>query len=146
MVTWKTDVDTVPLHTVLIASDQTDSISAWETLFHQRNCIVLTESNLQNAAQTARLVGPSLILVDMNLSKEKRNAFLKELRATGRGPIILLVSADTVDDILEANRAGADECLVKPVNPAVLIVKAMAWLGHGQRRGTSSMMNVNVTV
>ena len=134
MATWKTNVDTIPLHTVLIASDRPENISAWENLFQQRNCIVLAESSVSAALQTARLVGPSLMLVDMNLPKQKRNALLKELRMASRGPILLLISADTVDEVLEANQAGADECLVKPVNPAVLIVKAMAWLGHGQRK------------
>ena len=134
MATWKTDVDTIPLHTVLIASDHPENISALETLFQQRNCIVLSETTVSNALQTARLVGPSLMLVDMKLSMQKRESMLKELRAASRGPIILIASANTVDEVLEANRAGADECLIKPVNPAVLIVKAMAWLGHGQRR------------
>lgn len=136
MATWKTNVDTIPLHTVLIASDRHENISAWENLFQQRNCIVLAESSVPAALQTARLVGPSLMLVDMNLPKQKRNVMLKELRAASRGPILLLVSASTADEILEANRAGADECLLKPVNPAVLIVKAMAWLGHGERKKT----------
>jgi len=134
MATWKTNVDTIPLHTILIASDRPENVSAWENLFQQRNCIVLSESSVSAALQTARLVGPSLMLVDMNLPNQKRNAMLKELRVASRGPIILLVSANTVDDVLEANQAGADECLVKPVNPAVLIVKAMAWLGHGERK------------
>jgi len=134
MATWKTNVDTIPLHTVLIASDHAGNISAWETLFQQRNCIVLSESTVSAALQTARLVGPSLMLVDMDLPKETRKTVLKELRAASRGPILLLVSADTVDEVMDANKAGADECLVKPVNPAVLIVKAMAWLGHGQRK------------
>ena len=134
MATWKTDIDTIPLHTVLIASDHPENISALEALFQQRNCIVLSETNVTNALQTARLVGPSLMVVDMKLPKEKRNALLKQLRLASRGPIILITSANTVEDVLEANKAGADECLVKPVNPAVLIVKAMAWLGHGQRR------------
>lgn len=134
MATWKNDIDTIPLHTVLIASDQLGDVSALETLFQQRNCIVLSESTVSNALQTARLVGPSLMLVDMKLPKQKRDSMLKELRAASRGPIILIASANTVDEVLEANQAGADECLVKPVNPAVLIVKAMAWLGHGQRR------------
>ena len=138
MTSWKTKVDTIPLHTVLIASDQHENISAWENLFQQRNCIVLAESSVSAALQTARLVGPSLMLVDMHLPKQKRNALLKELRIASRGPIILLISADTVDEVLEARQAGADECLVKPVNPAVLIVKAMTWLGHGQRKRTKS--------
>jgi DNA-binding response OmpR family regulator len=133
MVTWKTDVDTIPLHTVLIASDQPENVAIWDTLFSQRNCIVLTESTMSDALQSARLIGPSLMLIDMNLSKPDRASLLEGLRAASRGPILMLINANTVDEIVEANQEGADECLVKPVNPAVLVVKAMAWLGHGQR-------------
>jgi DNA-binding response OmpR family regulator len=133
MVTWKTDVDTIPLHTVLIASDQPENVAIWETLFTQRNCVVLSESKITDALQSARLIGPSLMLVDMNLSKSDRKLLLSGLRAASRGPILMLITANTVDEIVEANQEGADECLVKPVNPAVLVVKAMAWLGHGQR-------------
>jgi DNA-binding response OmpR family regulator len=133
MVTWKTDVDTIPLHTVLIVSDQPENVAIWDTLFSQRNCVVLSESNIANALQSARLIGPSLMLVDMNLSKPDRASLLSGLRAASRGPILMLITANTVDEIVEANQEGADECLVKPVNPAVLVVKAMAWLGHGQR-------------
>ena len=148
MANWKTNVDTIPLHTVLIASDRSENISTWGSLFQQRDCIVLSESTVDATLQTARLVGPSLMVVDMNLSKQKRNAMLKELRNASRGPILLLISANTVAEVLEANKAGADECLVKPINPAVLIIKAMAWLGHGERRiykatGTGPLRSLN---
>jgi len=133
MVTWKTDADTIPLHTILIISDQSENIAVWDTLFSQRNCIVLSESNVSDALQSARLIGPSLMLIDIKLSKSERDSLLSGLRSASRGPILMLISANTVDEIVEANQAGADECLVRPVNPAVLIVKAMAWLGHGQR-------------
>jgi DNA-binding response OmpR family regulator len=133
MVTWKTDVDTIPLHTVLIVSDRPENVASWDALFNQRNCIVLSESNISDALQSARLIGPSLMLVDINLSKSDRAYLLAGLRAASRGPILMLINANTVDEIVEANQEGADECLVKPVNPAVLVVKAMAWLGHGQR-------------
>ena len=133
MVTWKTDVDAIPLHTVLIASDQPEDVAVWDTLFSQRNCVVLSEANIADALQSARLIGPSLMLVDMNLSKADRALLLNGLRSASRGPILMLINATTVDEIVEANQEGADECLVKPVNPAVLVVKAMAWLGHGQR-------------
>jgi two-component system, OmpR family, response regulator MtrA len=133
MVAWKSKSDTIPLHTVLIISDHPDNIAQWDTLFNQRNCIVLAETNVADAIQSARLVGPSLMVVDVKLSKSERAALLKGLRAASRGPILMTVSANTVDDIVEANQAGADECLIKPVNPAVLVVKAMAWLGHGER-------------
>jgi DNA-binding response OmpR family regulator len=133
MVTWKTEVDTIPLHTVLIISDQPENIAIWDALFSQRNCIVLSESNASDALQSARLVGPSLMLIDLKLPKAERLSLISGLRAASRGPILMLIGANTVDEIVEANQEGADECLVKPVNPAVLVVKAMAWLGHGQR-------------
>ena len=133
MVTWKTDVDTIPLHTVLIISDQHENVAIWDALFSQRNCVVLSESNVADALQSARLIGPSLMLIDMNLPKPERASLIAGLRTASRGPILMLISANTIDEIVEANQEGADECLVKPVNPAVLVVKAMAWLGHGQR-------------
>jgi len=131
MVTWKTDVETA--YIVLIISDQPETAASWNTLFTQRNCIVLVESEVSDAIQSARLIDPSLVVIDVQLSKAERAALLTQLRATCRGHILMLISANTVDEILEANRLGADECLVKPVNSAVLIVKAMAWLGHGHR-------------
>ena len=147
MVAWKSNSDTIPLHTVLIISDQPNNVAVWETLFNQRNCIVLTETNLADAIQSARLVGPSLMLVDVKLSKSDCAALLQELRTASRGPILLMVAANTVEDIVEANQAGADECLIKPVNPAVLIVKAMAWLGHGEKSSrVSAAFNQNAAV
>ena len=133
MVAWKTEVDTLPLHTVLIVSDQLHLVAVWEILFSQRNCIVLSESTIPNALQSARLVSPSLMLVDMQTTEDERAGLIEGLRKSSHGPILMLISADTVQEVVDANQAGADECLVKPVNPAVLIVKAMAWLGHGQR-------------
>jgi len=133
MVAWKSNSNTIPLHTVLIISDQPDNVAIWDTLFNQRNCIVLIETNVADAIQSARLVGPSLMLVDVKLSKTERTVLLNGLRAASRGPILMTISANTVDDVVEANQAGADECLIKPVNPAVLIVKAMAWLGQGEK-------------
>jgi DNA-binding response OmpR family regulator len=72
------------------------------------------------------------MLIDIKLSKSERASLLKGLRAASRGPILMLIHANTVDEIVEANHEGADECLVKPVNPAVLVVKAMSWLNQNQ--------------
>ena len=148
MVASTTDIDTVPLHTVLIISDQPKTAAIWEPLFNQRNCIVLCESNISNALQGARLVGPSLMVVDMQMTKTERALLLQNLREASRGTILLLVSANTAQEVFEANLAGADECLIKPVNPAVLVVKAMAWLGHGEKneRIPAAMLNLQVSV
>ncbi|MCC6300876.1 MAG: response regulator [Anaerolineales bacterium] len=135
MVAWKTESDTTPLHTVLIVCDEPNTIATWDSLLSQRNCIVLSESSVRTGLQTARLVAPSLMLVDLQISKSERTELLNGLRQASAGPILLLVSASTAQLALEANSSSADEYLMKPVNPAVLVVKAMAWLGQGRRAG-----------
>ncbi len=132
MVAWKTDTNTIPLHTVLIVSDQPNSVAAWDALFSQRNCIVLSESSSRYAIQAARLVAPSLVLVDIQLTRNERVELIGELRKASRGPIIMLVSANTAQLAIEANESAADEYLLKPVNPAVLVIKAMAWLAQAR--------------
>lgn len=132
MVAWKTDTNTIPLHTVLIVSDQPNSVAAWDALFSQRNCIVLSESSPRYAIQAARLVAPSLVLVDIQLTRNERVELIGELRKASRGPIIMLVSANTAQLAIEANESAADEYLLKPVNPAVLVIKAMAWLAQAR--------------
>lgn len=133
MIAWKTEPNTVPLHTVLIVCDQPNTVATLEPLFSQRNCIVLAEPSVRTALQTARLVAPSLMLVDIQITKKERTELLNGLRKASNGPILLLVSASTAQLALEANSSSADEYLMKPVNPAVLVVKAMAWLGQGRR-------------
>ena len=132
MVAWKTDTNTIPLHTVLIVSDQPNSVAAWDALFSQRNCIVLSESSPRYAIQAARLVAPSLVLVDIQLTRNERIELIGELRKASRGPIIMLVSANTAQLAIEANESAADEYLLKPVNPAVLVIKAMAWVAQAR--------------
>ena len=132
MVAWKTDTNTIPLHTVLIVSDQPNSVAAWDALFSQRNCIVLSESSPRYAIQAARLVAPSLVLVDIQLTRDERMELIGELRKASRGPIIMLVSANTAQLAIEANESAADEYLLKPVNPAELVIKAMAWLAQAR--------------
>lgn len=143
MVTWKTNVETA--HTVLIVSDQPASISTWTALFSQRNCIVLPEFEAADAIQSAQLISPTLVLIDIELSNEQRANLLKGIRSACRAPILMLITANTVNEVVEANRAGADECFVKPVNPAVLVVKAMAWLGHGHRT-VQETQSVSITL
>lgn len=130
MVTWKTDIESQALHTVLILSDEPETATVWETLFQQRDCVILRETTLPGALQSARIIVPSITVIDMRLSQTERALLCKELRKAGTGPILMLVSADTVQQVIEANQAGADECLVKPVNPAVLVIKAMAWVSY----------------
>ncbi|OQY89397.1 MAG: hypothetical protein B6D38_07060 [Anaerolineae bacterium UTCFX1] len=63
---------------MLIVRDETSSIAASDSLFSQQNCIVLAESSVRTALQTARLMAPSLALVNMQVTKRERGGSLKK--------------------------------------------------------------------
>ena len=60
----------------------------------------------------------------------------RQIRSRTTSPILLLAPGADEACLLDGYRAGADECVLKPVSPAVLLAKANAWL----RRRCQSVM------
>jgi DNA-binding response OmpR family regulator len=56
-------------------------------------------------------------------------ALLQQLRPDVAAPVLLATSGDT-PRVLEAYRAGADECIGLPIYPELFIAKVKAWLRH----------------
>jgi DNA-binding response OmpR family regulator len=54
----------------------------------------------------------------------------RHLRSRAVNPVLLLAPGCDEAYLLEAYRAGADECMLKPIAPAVLVAKVKAWLRH----------------
>jgi len=120
---------------VLFITDQADVPMQWETSFQEKGFTTVHES-LENALQTCRVVDPALTVVDTDLPPAKRLEFCSDLRAVASGPILLLVPDYNGKQMNDIYNVGVDECLLKPVSPAFLVVKAISWflrrrwLGH----------------
>ncbi len=127
MLTWKTAYSPLPLKIVLIVSDQENVSALWELLLQQKGCVIIQE-NRENASQTCKVVAPALIVIDTQLPHTEQLMLCSELRATSSEPIILLVPEYDSSHIVDSYSAGVDECLLKPVSPAFLVIKAMSWL------------------
>ena len=56
----------------------------------------------------------------------------QRLRAGTVNPILLLAASCDDDFCVAAYRAGVDECIEKPVSPAILVAKVQAWLRHAR--------------
>ena len=112
---------------ILILSDQDKVSDSWEGPFHQKGCMTVFETQ-ENAIQTCKIVDPALIVVDLGLPHAQKLDLFKGLRGTTSVPILLLIPNWNGDKILDAYNAGVDECLLKPVSPAFLVVKSMSWL------------------
>lgn len=128
MVAWKSTSQPNETNTVLIISQNTEMITVWEALFEQKNCYVVSETSIDSAIQTSRLLAPTLIVLDLNLSRLERINLCRELRSTTSGTILLLAPKGNMAEISEYLYAGADEFLSTPISPMALLIKSMAWL------------------
>jgi len=121
-------MSTDPTHTVLILSKDAESAATMETLFRQKNCAVLTETSARNVVETARVLSPSLLILDLDLPHVEQLLLCRRLRAVMNGAMLLLSYSRNQEQICEYYLAGIDEHLTSPLSPMVLLVKSMAWL------------------
>ena len=113
---------------VLIISNKPTTGPLWAFSFQQQKLNAVLEPNPANALQRWEKEVPDLILLDLNLPKDPSLEFIKSLRAEMLIPILLLTSAWSEEDVLEAYQAGVDDYLAKPASPSLLHAKIKAWL------------------
>lgn len=128
MIAWKTSINVMDINTILIISQDQKTSAVWELLFRQKNCLVVNEEVPQDAVQTCRLLSPSLIILDLELSLHDRIELCRSLRSTTSGALLLLTPSDSMQNIFEYYHAGVDEHIATPISPMALLVKSMAWL------------------
>jgi DNA-binding response OmpR family regulator len=138
MVAWKSNTNLNETNTVLIISQDSEMIDVWKALFEQKNCYVVAETSTGAATQTSRLLAPTLIVLDLNLSPAERVKLCRELRSTTNGTILLLAPKGDLTEISEYLHAGADEFLSTPISPMALLIKSMAWLVRQEWAGSNA--------
>src|SRR5206468_6173368 len=82
------------------------------------------------AAATARFerVKPDLVILDLMLPGRDGLAICRDLRRTHRVPILILTAkSESIDQVLGLEM-GADDYVVKPVEPRVLLARVEALL------------------
>jgi DNA-binding response OmpR family regulator len=75
---------------------------------------------------------PDRVILDLGLPGQDGFAICKELRATYQDPILILTARDSDIDQVLGLELGADDYVVKPVEPRVLLARIKALL---RRRG-----------
>jgi DNA-binding response OmpR family regulator len=128
MAAWKTKTKYENMDIVLIISQDLEMVAVWKTLFQQKNCQVITETVASDALQTANLLAPELIILNLNLPQAEQIDLCRELRLTTNGTLLLLAPKEGRQKIPNYYHAGVNEHLTTPINPMTLLIKSMAWL------------------
>lgn len=121
------DADDRPPLRVYVVCDQTATAPIWGYIIREKGLLAILETVVERAMQHTLDDIPDLIIIDVNESHARRMELCRRYRALTASPILLFLPASNENEILEAYQAGVDECVVKPVSPAIFLAKIMAW-------------------
>lgn len=112
---------------VLIICDQSDTAPLLGYMIREKGLSAIIETSVQRALNRAAEVVPELVVIDVNAPHTERIQLVKQYRALAQCPILLFLPTHHETEILEAYQAGVDECIVKPISPAIFLAKISAW-------------------
>lgn len=94
---------------------------------------------------------PDLVILDLNLPGKDGFSICRELRATFSIPILMLTARDSDVDQVVGLELGADDYVIKPVEPRVLVARIQALLRRSKTGAVESKtlrfgaLSINVT-
>ena len=113
---------------ILIVCDDSEASSVWTYILQQKGWITVLESCARNVFDRWTEEIPELIVIDLLASQTERIGLCRKLRAASISPILLFFPTFDETQIIEAYKAGVDECVVKPISPVLFTAKVTAWL------------------
>lgn len=113
---------------VLFICDRPDELASWQRILPGDRLELILAATVEEAFANWPEYHPDLIVVDVNDARPDCTETCRRLRQEAAVPLVVLFGNVDEDCLLRAYRAGADDCLVKPVSPPVFLAKLQAWL------------------
>lgn len=114
--------------TILLAEDDQRLAQLVNDFLSQNGFTVLTESNGLRVSNRALQDNPDLLILDVGLPGKSGLEICKEIRADFTGPILMLTARDSDADQVLGLEYGADDYVIKPADPTVLLARIRALL------------------
>ncbi len=112
---------------VLLVEDDAVTAAKIERILQGENCSVNSAMLGREAIRQGRSASYDLIILDLVLPDIDGYEVLRQLRATGIGtPVLILSGLGEVDDKIKGLSLGADDFLTKPFEPGELIARMRA--------------------
>jgi DNA-binding response OmpR family regulator len=115
---------------VFVVCDQADTAPIWGYMIREKGLVAILETSVDRAMTRAIEDIPDLVILDVSAPHKERIALCNKFRSLSSSPILLFLPAHNENEMLEAYRAGVDDCVVKPVSPAIFLAKVQAWLNR----------------
>jgi DNA-binding response OmpR family regulator len=118
---------------ILLIEDDARLAELTATYLEQNGLRVATEARGDRALERFARERPRLVLLDLLLPGKDGLSICRELRRVNETPILILTAKDTDIDHVIGLEAGADDYVMKPVDPMVLLARVRALLRRAER-------------
>lgn len=98
---------------------------------------VATENRGDSVVERVRAERPDIVVLDLGLPGKDGFAVCRELRAAFALPILILTARDNDIDHVVGLELGADDYVIKPVEPRVLVARIHALLRRSKPSATA---------
>ena len=122
---------------VFVVCDQDATAPIWGYIIREKGLVAILETSTQRAMERSMEEIPDLVIIDVNAPHPQRMELCKKFRSLSNSPILLFLPTNNEAEILEAYHNGVDECVIKPISPAIFLAKITAWV----RRSWMAPMN-----
>ena len=118
---------------ILIVEDDLDMQEMMVSFMQKNGFMVIAANNADELTEKLKSQRVDLILLDVMLGDENGISICREIRETNNIPIIIVSALSADQDRLSGFEVGADDYIVKPFNPQILLAKVKAILKRGTK-------------
>jgi two-component system, OmpR family, response regulator AdeR len=122
---------------ILIVEDEHEISEILSSYLKRSGLRTAVADNGLQAIELHKQLKPDLVLLDIRMPVMDGWKVLAEIRHVSATPVIMLTAFDQDIDILTGLRIGADDYIIKPFNPAVVVARVYTVL----RRGAQAQAN-----
>jgi DNA-binding response OmpR family regulator len=113
---------------ILVVEDDRRLAQLVKDFLEMNDFKVFIEEQGSRAIRQTQNLNPALIVLDLMLPGKDGLTLCKELRPDFKGPILMLTARDSDADQVLGFEYGADDYVIKPVEPRILLARIRALL------------------
>jgi two-component system, OmpR family, alkaline phosphatase synthesis response regulator PhoP len=129
--------------TILIIEDEPELVKVLRSYLEQAGFTVLAAGRGDTGLSTWEQRKPDLVILDLNLPGMDGLDVAREIRRTGKTPIIMLTARVEETDELIGLELGADDYIPKPFSPRVVVARVRALLRRSDAGAAARILRIS---
>jgi len=117
--------------TVLLVEDEQKLRDLVRSYLERAGFTVLSTGSGAEAITIGLSASPDLVILDLGLPDVPGETVVRELRAAGPVPVLILTARSSEEDRIRGLELGADDYVTKPFSPRELVLRVQAILRRG---------------